>query len=515
MINDEDSLQAPLSLDNELRLHPQRLELGKAELLTDAITLPFTDIESRLNRYAINSSPDEQKQLRSSMKSYLGRLNSNPLIPLNFRLKVLQRFEQEINLFDAEMTAAVLNAHKIAIELVQKEARNNPRYYAPLVEMIANAVELALKILQLTLAQYRATPVIATRQFFELARLGLDVAESLDETLASNAERLVLAIAQHELLRAIDLYSKTPEQQQLVLRELAFHLPALQAKLCHKQKAVSRLDGPFLLTNMSRPNDPPALMQQLQGSLPFDAIVLPVSELIKRLTTAVEHVQSLQANRDRQKSELHTEDAMQTTLIGGGAILQALNNRTERVEREAKPTNRLQLQWDCAKAFIESGRGRQESGEVDASKAWSIINLGSSGACIESLHECGEADIVGSMLGLQWPPASERPVLGFVRWMKLGRGGQQLGIEFFKQPVKLLHASIESGSEEMNNKRSWPVLIQPGKGSLTVWFPEHRIYRNMVFAINSKDEKLYFKVLEVSEQGPNYSRCEVARARIR
>ena len=37
-------------LDSDLRLHPQRLELGKAELLTDALRLPFVDIERQLMR---------------------------------------------------------------------------------------------------------------------------------------------------------------------------------------------------------------------------------------------------------------------------------------------------------------------------------------------------------------------------------------------------------------------------------------------------------------------------------
>jgi len=47
-------------LDTDLRLHPQKLELGKAELLTDALTLPFTDIEKRLSQYISGSSKDEK-----------------------------------------------------------------------------------------------------------------------------------------------------------------------------------------------------------------------------------------------------------------------------------------------------------------------------------------------------------------------------------------------------------------------------------------------------------------------
>jgi len=95
-------------LDTDLRLHPQKLELGKAELLTDALTLPFTDIEKRLSQYVSGSSKDEKILLQKSIKSYLAKLNSNPLIPLHYRLKVLGRFERELELFDAEMTAAVL-----------------------------------------------------------------------------------------------------------------------------------------------------------------------------------------------------------------------------------------------------------------------------------------------------------------------------------------------------------------------------------------------------------------------
>ncbi|MDX8402707.1 MAG: hypothetical protein R8K47_08755, partial [Mariprofundaceae bacterium] len=138
-------------LDTDLRLHPSRLELGKAELLTDALTLPFQDIEKRLAGYVAGTSTADTDLLRRSMKNYLARLNANPLIPLNFRLKVLNRFEQELELFDGEMTAAVLNAHKIGIELVQKEARSRPELLPVLADMVANAIELAVRLLRISL----------------------------------------------------------------------------------------------------------------------------------------------------------------------------------------------------------------------------------------------------------------------------------------------------------------------------------------------------------------------------
>ncbi|NWF35692.1 hypothetical protein [Mariprofundus sp. KV] len=513
-MNISDPNAIPLSLDTELRLHPQRLNLGKAELLTDAITLPFTDIEGKLNAYAINSSEAERKQLTANMKSYLGRLNANPLIPISFRMKVLNRFEQELNLFDGEMTAAVLNAHKIAIDLVQSEARKESRYYAPLVEMIGNAVELAVKILQLTLEQYRATPVIATRQFFELARLGLDVAAALDEQLKPKARQLITAICRHELLRAIDFFSKTVAQQHMIARELEYHINQLQAHYCRQQSQLPVSAGKAcLLTNMSRPNDPPTLMQAIQGSLPFDAIIIPVDVLIQRLHRAVAHIESLHENRDRQRNELHTEEAMLTTQVGGHAILDALTTHPQRRQRISSPNTHVIFEWNSLRSFLQKAAQQSEADQTD--QQWHLIDSTDVGICVERLNgDEQRSDAVGSMVGISWFPDSGQPKLGFVRWMKQSRSGEQrLGIELYRQPVKMVQASIESGSNAMNAKRSWPLLILPAKGSLTAWFPENRVYRNMVFVIRNGDESIHFKIKEIVESGPNYCRCTVVRAR--
>lgn len=503
----------PLSINTDLRLHPQQLKLGKAELLTDAITLPFTDIESKLSAYAFNCSEGERKKLCNSMKSYLGRLNANPLIPLSFRLKVLKRFEKELNLFDGEMTAAVLNSHKIAITLVQKEAREESHYYSPLVEMIANAVELAGKILQLTLESYQATPVIATRQFFELARLGLDIIPLLDEKESANCRRLTVAICRHELLRAMDFYSKTIEQQQIVLKELAYHVDALDAFLLrsgeHNQAAERER---ALLSNINRPNDPPALVDQFQGSIPFDAIVLPVDKLLHRLTTAVDRIEELQASDEKQSNTLYTEEAVNTTRIGGNTILDAITMRKERLLRNTDSNIHLHIEWDSTKAFIHSIKAESDNYEKSSGAAWRVINRSDHGCSIEQLQTDNREIHVGSMIGIIHADSAIK--LGFIRWMKQSKSGEtQLGICYFSQPYKLVHANIESGSKAMNEKRSWPLLVSPGKGALTAYFPENRIYQNMVFIINSGENRLYFKVREISETGPNYCKCFIVRAR--
>lgn len=513
-MNISDPNAIPLSLDTELRLHPQRLNLGKAELLTDAITLPFTDIEGKLNAYAINSSEAERKLLTIGMKSYLGRLNANPLIPISFRMKVLNRFEQELNLFDGEMTAALLNAHKIAIDMVQSEARKESRYYAPLVEMIGNAVEMAVKILQLTLEQYRATPVIATRQFFELARLGLEVAAALDAQFKPMARQLITAICRHELLRAIDFFSKTVAQQHMIIRELEYHISLLQAHYCRQSSPLpASASNASLLTNMSRPNDPPQLMQKIQGSLPFDAIIIPVDALIQRLHTAVAHIESLHKNRDWQRNQLHTEEAILTTQVGGHAILDALTIRPQRRQRISYPNTHVTFEWNSLKSFLQKAAQQSETDRTD--QQWRLIDSEDAGICVERLHgDVKLSDAVGCIVGINWFPDSGEAKLGFVRWMKQSRNAEQrLGIELFRQPVKVVQANIESGSKAMNAKRSWPLLILPANGSLTAWFPENRVYRNMVFIIRNGDKNIHFKIKKIIESGPNYCKCTVVRAR--
>ena len=203
-MNDEEenklSDSVSLELDTDLRLHPQQLELGTAELLTDALLLPYGNIEKQLKQFAISASENEAEQLRKSMKNFLGRLNANPHIPLSFRMKVLNNFERELELFDGEMTTAVLNAHKIGVDLVQKAARDEPSYYKFLVDMISNAIELAVKLLLMSLEHYRAPAVITTRQLFELARLGLSVAGALDNKLQDKKHRLYKVICNYELL---------------------------------------------------------------------------------------------------------------------------------------------------------------------------------------------------------------------------------------------------------------------------------------------------------------------------
>jgi len=507
-----------LELDTDLRLHPQKLELGRAELLTDALTLPFADIEARLTQYLSDASGVEKMMLQKTMKAYLAKLNANPLIPLNFRLKVLSTFERDLELFDAEMTAAVLNAHKIGVELVQKAARSESGYYRILVDMVSNALELAVKMLRLGLEKYQAPAVITTRQSFDLMRLGLVVLPALPPEATEERTRLQKIVCNHEMLRMLDFFGKSTAEQKIVWNELQHHVGSLEAHLVRKGNGLPKLEGhTFLVSSIVKPNSPGNVLTTLPPAFQFDAIVIGVDYFIDRLVTAVNRVETVLHDPRLQKKDLFTEESLHTTIVGGNAILQALRNQQRSSERQDYSGTRIIIEWRAAKAFTEAHTlVALDDYEFAPSErinpaAWSIVNISSNGVGLERISDAPIEVGVGAIIGLSWIPHRGEPVLGEIKWVKQPKPGEQrLGIEFVKKKYALYKGVLLGGAtEEMGSNRSWPVLVRAGKPHHQAIFPDNRIFRNMVFLLSGNSKSAHFKVAEIIRSGPNYALCRI------
>lgn len=548
-----------LELDTDLRLLPQQLNLGKAELLTDALTLPFADIESRLGHYVLSASEEETQCLGKSMKKYLGRLNANPHIPLKFRLNVLNRFERELDLFDAEMTAAVLNAHKIGVMLVQQEARHDSSYYPTLVDMIANAIELAVKLLLINLEQYRAPSVIVTRQFFDLARLGLNVSAvmgnmDLSKTTPSKIARLHHALCNHEMIRKVDFFAHPRDRQQIILRELQCHIGVLTPHLCRSGDTTPPTgNGPFMRINLNRPNDPGRIITDAPKSFEYDCIMIPLDKLIARLNTAIRSVESVLQDQQMQKKALHTEQALDNTLIGGKAILAALRNKQRCANRMHHSEARIHIHFDLPTAIIKAltptstststmtttqpaaVASRHKQAGLDQTQAWKLIDFDPAGACLERIHTELLIELPGHLVGLNWvfgeqsqklsTTASKQsinkdipqtPGLGFIRWSRILKAGEQrIGIEFLDPNFKLAKAVMSGGSQNLDEKRTWPILVKQGTASHTVIFPATNVYKHMTFMVLQGSRHAYFKIATITYAGLNYTLCNIIPAKLR
>ncbi len=507
-------------LDTDLRLHPQKAELGKAELLTDALTIPFMDIEKRLNQFVVSASDSEKLALQKSMKAYLAKLNANPLIPLKFRLKVLGNFERELELFDSEMTAAVLNAHKIGVNLVQEAARSESGYYRMLVDMVSNALELAVKMLRIGFEKHRPPAVLTIRQAFDLMRLGLSVLPALSENTLSERERLQKVISNHEFLRMLDFYGKSEAEQSMTWQELQHHVGTLEPQLIRKAEATPELaDKTYMVTNLIRPNDTAKVVSKIPDQSLADIIIIPLDKFVDRMVTAINRVETVLKTSRLQTSELFTEDALHTTITGGNAILKTLREQQRTSKRQDCSGIRLVLEWDVRRAFKEAfssvvlndyeyapSRGVNRA-------AWAAVDISRQGVGLEKVGGETFGPGVGAMIGLNWLPHNNQPMLGTIRWIREPKSGElQIGIKFLQQELKLYKGTLlgQKSGDDINQARSWPVLIKPGNPYHTAIFPDSKVHKNMTFLLSDEAKGAHFKVVKVMKTGPNFSFCKIA-----
>ncbi|PCI02849.1 MAG: hypothetical protein COB79_01620 [Zetaproteobacteria bacterium] len=514
------------ALEANLRLHPQQIELGQAEMLTDALLNKFDDLEQRLNTYISGASGGEK--LRKGMQSYLSRLNANPLIPLHFRLKVLKRFEGQLDLFDAEMTAAILNAHKIGIDMVQKEAQAEAGYYPILVDMISHAIELAGRLMRDGLAEYQTAAIITIRQVFDLMRLGMVILPECPETVVAERKRFYRAVARYELLRNLDFFSLTDKEQAMVMDELKHHIQILEPYYLAKGAVKSAdLKGYSLMaTNLSRPHETAKVLPFAPNSSATDHLLIPMDDFIDKLVLSIDRAEKVLKDPLLQSKNLQVEAALNTTVVGGNAILDALRTKSRIHERQEYGNAKMTVDWglvDLMAVAIEENL--EEHGVValgsEAAAApillrgseWTVLNISKSGIAIERISMEAPSSQVGHMVGLNWTPYRGEPRFAFIRWIRYPKPGeQQMGLDFYMQKHVVLKAVMLSIGDT-SEYRKWPVLVSFEEGNEhTMLFPDGNIFTGLVFSIQRGVQKDLFKVLEILDQGANYSLCVAGEA---
>ena len=521
-LDKEKDLQS--ALESNLRLHPQRAELGQAEMLTDALLNRFDDLEKRLNTYIMGSSGGDV--LRKQMQGYLSRINANELIPLHFRLKVLKRFEEQLDLFDAEMTAAVLNAHKIGIDMVQKEALKEPAFYRILVDMVSHAIELAGSLMRDILASHQAPAIITVRQVFDLMRLGLTVVPQLPEDAGQEKHRLHMAIVRYELLRNLDFFSKMKPEQDMMMDELQHHVGILTPFLLKKgELKSSEMKGySLMVTNLNRPNDTSQVVPFLSETTVSDILVVPMDDFIDRLVTSIDRAEKVMKSAVLQSKDLQVEQSLKTTVVGGNAILDALRTKSRNTDRQEYGNAKLVVGWslsqsiadiqkECAPKDMSIEKKDVVMPKVTTVGNWTVMNVSKSGLAVERMSGLAPERGVGSMVGLHWKPHRGEPMFGIIRWIRYPKPGeQQLGLEFYLQNYKPVRAVMLSiGDTKV--QRAWSVLATfESDGEHTIVFPDTTVFKGMVFSISDDKYGGYFKIILVESSGPNYAICNVRKA---
>ncbi len=459
--------------------------------------------------------------LQHDMKAYLGRLNANPYIPLSYRLKVLNSFERDLDLFDAEMMATILNAHKIGVQLVQEAARDQRSYYPVLVDMVSNALQLSTRVLLIELEYYRTPAAIAIRQSYDLMRLGLTVLPLLTPDAEESKSNLQRTIATHELLRVVDFFNKSAPAQQTTWRVLQRYTGLPKAHFVRRGENPDLHGEHFLMTNMNRPNVAGTLVPALPNPRLYDCIIIQLDALMEKLSADLRQAEALRQDPERQKRDLMTEKSLHDMLVGGKSLVNALRHRERHSNRRTSRGITVDIEQNLVHAFREAHASigldsYQFAGRAgdEKSDSWSVINLNAGGIGVERISEEEPKLAVGTLVGLTWSPHNGEPRLGEIKWIKIPRHGEQrMGIQFLK-PGYSLHKAWLIGTKNTSNHplHQTSLLLKSDRKRLIAILPSERILPRMVFRIQIRNEEAYFIVERIIRTGANYSICRLRKA---
>jgi len=488
-------------------------ELGSAKLLTHAITRPFADIENRLSRQWGARSEHDAEQLQSDMKAYLSLLNASPMIPLKFRLKVLNHFENELDLFDDQLAATLLDAYKIAAKMLQQAANRDPGYYPALIDVAVNAIEIAIHLFRLSLEIYQSPSILVIRRIFSLERLGLNALQAMPEGSEEARAHIQHLVSWYELLKALDFFGKSPSEQKIIWQLLQKDAGELQPRFYQYQDAPpSRLPGKvFLLSNLSRPDQAPYITR-LPKKFPGDVILIPMSHFLSHMAEENKKAKILLRDEDLQRKVMSTEDELQLTMIGSGLILDDLSIK-KRAKRYQYHETRVYVSGDLHRVFAGTGDAGNMSGytftpfELNSGNTWLIADISKSGAGLMRHYSSRTEIEIGAMAGLHWPLHKGEPELGFIRWFREPKPGEQrLGIEFLRGHFRSINASVAGAGAIVSLKMipPWPVIAERRLDSLRVFSPEKNIFAGSILNFSNTDHPGPYKVNHIIRTGPNY-----------
>jgi len=500
-----------LELEKDLRLLPKKMELGKLELLTNSIKLPFDEIQKQLESFGRHPTSRLRDELRREIKRYLGRLNANPLFPLSFRLKVLESFEKHTELFDVELSAQILNAYKIGIQLVQKQALKSPEYWPVLIRLVAKTMELAEVLLFETLRIHHTQHIIALRQSMDLMRLGLLVAQNEGENATHDIQRLHRAVAAHELLRCMDMHAHSDEEQQLIRKELLHFCDRVKPVLYSGGEDMpSELDV-YLITATHEPHHLPYKTMKLPEKAGKDVILMPLGTFLEGIKHEIKVAKAASKLPEDERADVISDARMHEVMHGAVHIPRTLQRIKRGHQREIIKGVRVLVDLDIQSAFAsftDSGLclGGDMLNPAERRGAWSVRNVSDTGMHVEGLIEEPLPVEVGQLVGLRWIEQRLGVNIGFVKWFREEKpGDQHMGIKFLNSSLKPTRGAVLQ-SRVLQFPTSMSFLHNPA-------FPKEVLVPLAGLEVGDRlryqfdGDEIQCHVAMVIRPGPNFSYC--------
>ncbi|MDX8388318.1 MAG: hypothetical protein R8M46_07285 [Ghiorsea sp.] len=489
-------------------------EMGNMGALTDTILLLFNNIDERLKLYLTTTSKEEKAELQQEMSKFLDRINSNHLIPLHFRIKVLRSFGAEVAFLNATLTSAILQAYQVGILLLLEDAEGDEEHSLALGLMCGEAIQLATHVSKLYLQEYRELGLRITNQVHALARNGMgSLAKCKDSAKKKEYLNNVReGLAWFELMRVSDFFSLKPDEQVTAYNYIEKCIDQIEVLYVPKQKVVEHIEGHTYLVSYvgERNQSRPERVNRLEQTHKHDRIVIDISVLLPILKTELRQVQEHLASEDQQKNILRIEDELLTTLSSTKHMLVCMHKLNRKHERKRERHN-FSIEADFSAAmklpnkasFVLTPGMRSQGGHESQMSLWTSNENSDVGLGAETADHIQMLK-VSSLVRIVW--TKEEKAFSYwarVMWMRqleFGLGRTRVGLLYLPgkpSPIKVGSAGQESHDAlaiRLKQKNKMVVWMQPA---------QHHLGKSMLFDVAGKT--YVGKIRQLIRHGSNYS----------
>lgn len=467
----------------------------------DLMRLQFVDITAELNKLQAGSDPTKVAFQSERIRQWIHSLNRSSYISLNFRLKYLKKTEEYLDVISEDMGGIIMLAYKTSIMHLKNKAAKKTSLYGEMVHVTSIALELAVRNVIRCFVTHSAPTILDTRQTFEMARLGLVIAKTLDEdTYKDDIRRLKCTMIQHELLRRIDMFSLTVAQQKTICKRILDFTVYADIEFLRTGDSPSKADlGPFLVSLLNEPQSKTKLSNKIFHIVSANSFIIYAGEMFRKARESINASDNITV-LSLDTPGLHLEEDAKSHALCGNLILSTFKGVERNVRQNLKNSN---LSVPARKALAlpkENIRLPYQD--------WFVVNISNSGVRLEGRNQ--PSFPVNSLIETKLASSTR---YGLVRWLKsTSNDTVECGVEYISTKVVPAKVTLLSFSTSKSHDKHWFALLEKVASGWNVWLGDwHGVPVPISVTIQQKNKtRAICRLVPTGEAGSNYAIFQVA-----
>ncbi|MDX8377301.1 MAG: hypothetical protein R8L53_04690, partial [Mariprofundales bacterium] len=492
--------------------------LGKIGAVSNAVQMMLRDIEKQLAAYIASDNEIERQRLHDDMIDFISNMNANPMLSLDFRMKTLRAFRNELELLDEELTVAILDAYKVSINLILHNNNKSDESRLTLGGLCCEAISLGMHVQRWLVMRYCEPGFRMNRQIHELMRLGI---MSLDNMNNPIARRYIMniqhGIAWYELMRTIDFFRLTSDGQQTLYDALEPFVRKMKAMYLAKGETIPKhMGAKYLISVVGDNHGKPEYRTKTPHDDNKDYIVLEMTDLIaalkRQLGEAQRYMEGVRTGSlSPELMQGNTPRTIKLQKMICSTILDGFRRTPHSHQREAVEGQVVWVINDFHRALrllnpLESLKTNfgDPNESVAHTSSWHVRDISEVGIGLEIREKLNSISEASTLIRLVWTDAtSPNPLWAQVRWVRQHKhdGSTHMGLKFLPHPLKHIWIKVD------NEKKREPALASLiGNNEYLLWAPTNQVMKTgkqIIMYINNK--KYQYQILLSSRKGKNFS----------